>query len=182
MSIKNWRENGVDQLMNNNEISEWFYLYNKDIYHFFVYYTGSSDVEDLVQEVFIRAIKGFDTYQKKSSPKTWLFSIARNVGIDEIRKRKRLRMKQMIWFWDEQMDKETPEKILQLSENNRLLYQAIQSLKANYRDVIILRGIKEFSVSETASILNWSENKVRITYHRALKTLQKVKEDFLYER
>lgn len=60
-----------------------------------------------------------------------------------------------------------------LNENNRLLYQAVQSLKANYRDVIILRGIKELSVSETASILNWTENKVRINYHRALKILQK---------
>ncbi|PLS02395.1 RNA polymerase sigma factor [Neobacillus cucumis] len=168
--------------MISNKISEWFYMYNKDIYHFLVYYIGSGDVEDLVQEVFIRAIKGFDTYQEKSSPKTWLFSIARHVGIDEIRKRKRLRKKQIIGFRDEETDKETPEKILQLNEDNRLLYQAIQSLKANYRDVIILRGIKELSVSETASILNWDENKVRITYHRALKTLQKVKEDFLYER
>jgi RNA polymerase sigma-70 factor, ECF subfamily len=174
-------KNGVDQLMNSNQISEWFYLYNKDIYHFLVYYIGSGDVEDLVQEVFIRAIKGFDTYEKKSSPKTWLFSIARNVGIDEIRKRKRIGMKQIIRFWEEQTDKETPEKLLQLNENNRLLYEAIQSLKQNYREVIILRGIKELSVSETASILNWNENKVRITYHRALKTLQKSKGDFLYE-
>ena len=159
--------------MISDKISEWFSLYNKDIYHFLVYYIVSSDVEDLVQEVFIRAIKGFNTYQKRSSPKTWLFSIARHVGIDEMRKRKRLRMKQMIWFWDEKKYKETPEEILQLNENNRLLYQAIHSLKVNYRDVIILRGIKELSVSETASILNWNENKVRITYHRALKTLQK---------
>jgi RNA polymerase sigma-70 factor, ECF subfamily len=182
MSLKNRRENGVDLLMTSNIISEWFYLYNKDIYHFLVYYIGSTDVEDLVQEVFIRAIKGFDTYQKKSSPKTWLFSIARNVGIDEIRKRKRLRLKQMIWFGDEQTEKETPEKILQLNEDNKLLYQAIQSLKANYRDVIILRGIKELSVSETASILNWNENKVRTTYHRALKSLQKGRGEFLYEK
>jgi RNA polymerase sigma-70 factor, ECF subfamily len=159
--------------MNSNIISEWFYLYNKDIYHFLIYYIGSGDVEDLVQEVFIRAIKGFDTYQQKASPKTWLFSIARHVGIDEMRKRNRLRMKQMNWFRDEQSDKETPEKILQLNENNKLLYQAIQSLKANYRDVVILRGIKELSVSETASVLNWNENKVRTTYHRALKALQK---------
>lgn len=173
MSMKNQGENGVDQLMISNKISEWFYLYNKDIYHFLVYYIGSSDVEDLVQEVFIRAIKGFDTYEEKSSPKTWLFSIARHVGIDEIRKRNRFRVKQMIRFWDDQTDKATPEEILQLNENNRLLYQAVQSLKANYRDVIILRGIKELSVSETASILNWTENKVRITYHRALKILQK---------
>lgn len=159
--------------MDSNNISEWYYLYNKDIYHFLIYYIGSVDVEDLVQEVYIRAINGFDTYQHKASPKTWLISIARHVGIDEMRKRKRLRMKQMIWLREEQLDKETPEKILQLNENNKLLYQAIQSLKANYRDVVILRGIKELSVSETASVLNWNENKVRTTYHRALKTLQK---------
>jgi RNA polymerase sigma-70 factor, ECF subfamily len=159
--------------MISNKISEWFYLYNKDIYHFLVYYIGSSDVEDLVQEVFIRAIKGFDTFQNKSNPKTWLFSIARNVGIDEIRKRKRLKIKQATWVQDVQTDEEPPEKIIQLNENNRLLYQAIQSLKANYRDVIILRGIKELTVSETASILNWNKNKVRTTYHRALKLLQK---------
>ncbi|MCM3600983.1 RNA polymerase sigma factor [Robertmurraya korlensis] len=168
--------------MISNKISEWFYLYNKDIYHFLIYYIGSSDVEDLVQEVFIRAIKGFDTYQQKSSPKTWLFSIARHVGMDEMRKRKRVRMKQKLLFWEEHTEMKTPENILHLNENNRILYQAIQSLKANYRDVIILRGIKELSVSETASILHWNENKVRITYHRALKALQKAKEEFLYER
>lgn len=168
--------------MNSNIISEWFYLYNKDIYHYLIYYIGSSDVEDLVQEVFIRAIKGFDSFQQKSSPKTWLFSIARHVGIDEMRKRNRLRMKQMNWVQGEQSDKETPENILQLNENNKLLYQAIQSLKANYRDVVILRGIKELSVSETASILNWNENKVRTTYHRALKSLQKSIGGFSHEK
>lgn len=168
--------------MISNKISEWFYLYNKDIYHFLVYYIGPSDVEDLVQEVFIRAIKGFDTFQQKSSPKTWLFSIARHVGMDEMRKRKRVRMMQKLWFWEEKTEKETPEIIFQENENNRLLYDAIQALKSNYRDVIILRGIKELSVFETASILHWNENKVRITYHRALKALQKAKEDFLYER
>lgn len=168
--------------MTSSIISEWFYLYNKDIYHFLVYYIGSGDVEDLVQEVFIRAIKGIDTFQEKSSPKTWLLSIARNVGIDEIRRRKRLSVKKATWFQAEQNDTETPEDILQLNENNKLLYQAIQSLKTNYRDVVILRGIKELSVSETASILNWNENKVRTTYHRALKSLQNVREDFLNEK
>lgn len=96
--------------MISDTISDWFYLYNKDIYHFLVYYIGSGDVEDLVQEVFIRAIKGFDSYQEQASPKTWLISIARHVAIDEIRRRKRLRMKQDVWFWDDETDMETPEK------------------------------------------------------------------------
>ncbi|SHG88612.1 RNA polymerase sigma factor [Ornithinibacillus halophilus] len=169
--------------MISDKISEWFYQYNKDIYHFLVYYVGSGDIEDLVQEVFIRAIKGFDTYQSKASVKTWLFSIARNVGIDEIRKRQRNRIKSVINFSDSEPKEETtPELILHMNENNRILYQVINSLKDNYRDVIILRAIKELSVSETADILNWNENKVRITYHRALKALKEKKEVIQYER
>ncbi|MEN2768214.1 RNA polymerase sigma factor [Ornithinibacillus xuwenensis] len=164
--------------MISSKISQWFYQYNKDIYHFLLYYVGSGDIEDLVQEVFIRAIKGFDSFQAKSSPKTWLFSIARHVGLDELRRRKRARIKSIVPFVDDEpIGEATPEKVLQLNENNRILYQVIQSLKSNYRDVIILRAIKELSVLETAAVLNWNENKVRITYHRALKALEKHKED-----
>jgi RNA polymerase sigma-70 factor, ECF subfamily len=176
-------KNSGDKWMISDKISEWFYRYNKDIYHFLFYYVGSGDIEDLVQEVFIRAIKGFDTYQSKSSVKTWLLSIARNVGIDEIRKRKRTRLKNIFGFTSYEPKEEiTPEVILSLNENNRNLYRVIQSLKSNYRDVIILRAIKELTVSETAEILNWNENKVRITYHRALKALKDKKEEIQYER
>ncbi|MDF2855794.1 MAG: polymerase sigma factor [Neobacillus sp.] len=170
-------------MMNTNkEITEWFYTYNKDIYHFLLYYVGSGDIEDLVQDVFIRAIKGFDSFQSKSTPKTWLFSIARNVGIDEVRKRKRSRIKHFIGGGDyEPKDDTTPEKVLQLNENNKNLYREIQALKSNYRDVVILRAIKELSVSETAAVLSWSESKVSTTYHRALKALGKKKEVTQYE-
>ncbi|WP_058309088.1 RNA polymerase sigma factor [Gracilibacillus massiliensis] len=143
-----------------------------------LYYVGSGDIEDLVQEVFIRAIKGLNSYREDSSPKTWLLSIARNVGIDEIRKRKRELIKNKIAITNhEPRDEKTPEEILYLEENKLHLYQVILSLKTNYREVIILRAIKEISVSETAGILNCSENKVRITYHRALKKLAKKREE-----
>ncbi|WEG12415.1 RNA polymerase sigma factor [Pullulanibacillus sp. KACC 23026] len=164
--------------MEDQTISNLFYLYNKDIYHFLVYYTGLSDVEDLVQEVFIRAIKGWDSYEKRSSPKTWLISIARHVGIDEIRKRKRRQFLNQIYLNKEAslIEEQTPDHALDINESNKALYQAIQSLKSSYRDVVILRGIKELSVTETAEVLNWSESKVRITFHRALKALKEKKE------
>jgi RNA polymerase sigma factor (sigma-70 family) len=166
--------------MSGNKISDWFYQYNKDIYHFLIYYTGSADIEDLVQEVFYRAIKGIDSFQENSSPKTWLFGIARNVGLDEIRKKKRSKIRKTLAGRElEDRKEKSPENILQFNEQNKILYEAIHSLKRNYRDVIILRGIKEFTVPETANILNWNENKVRITYHRALKALQKKKEGLL---
>ncbi|MCR2823538.1 RNA polymerase sigma factor [Lederbergia panacisoli] len=154
-------------------ISEWFHQYSNDVYDYLVYYTGSIDVDDLVQEVFIKVIKGLKSYKGQSSPKTWIFSIARNVAIDEARKRNR---KKNISF-DEQMiieDGVSPEKILLQNEEKQALYNSIQKLKSNYRDVILLRGIKEMTVAETAEILNWKEEKVRTNYHRALKSLRKL--------
>lgn len=160
--------------MENKIISDWFYQYSDDIYHYLIYKLGSTDVEDLVQDVFIRAIKGFDSFKGNASPKTWLISIARHVAIDEVRKRKSAKFKTM-QISNSKNYENSPEMILSQMETNKELFLAIQLLKPNYRDVIILRAIKELSVGETADILNWSENKVRITFHRALKALKKVR-------
>lgn len=166
--------------MDHDKLSQWFYEYSNDIYQFLIYYIGSQDVEDLVQEVFIRAIKGYESFEEKSSPKTWLFSIARHVGIDEIRKSQRKRIKNYLLLKSDQwMEEKDPESAVQLNETNKELYAAIRQLKKTYRDVIILRGIKELSISETAEVLNWSEGKVRLTFHRAVKALQKEKGRFM---
>ncbi|MFJ5714441.1 RNA polymerase sigma factor [Neobacillus sp. NPDC093127] len=160
--------------MQNKDILEWFELYSDDIYHFLIYQLGSTDVEDLVQDVFIKAIKAIENFEAKASPKTWLFSIARNVAVDELRRIKRTRLKEMYFqAGKESSSSKTPEEILQLNEENRDIFLAIQSQKSNYRDVLILRGIKQLSVIEVSLILGWSENKVRSTYHRARKALLK---------
>ncbi|WP_017186912.1 RNA polymerase sigma factor [Alkalibacillus haloalkaliphilus] len=164
-------------------VSDWFYQYKHDVYNFLVYYTGKRDPEDLVQEVFIKAIKGLNKFDGKSSPKTWLFSIARNVAIDDIRKNKRRGMDQNVDL-DEAYNighHVTPDAIVQEDEEKQQLYRAINSLKSNYREVIILRAIKELNVSETASVLNWSNQKVRTTYSRALKALGEVQGGFQNE-
>jgi RNA polymerase sigma-70 factor, ECF subfamily len=155
-------------------ISNWFASYSNDVNNFLVYYTGMRDVEDLVQEVFIKAIKGLDRFKGDAEPKTWLFSIARNVAKDEFRKRKAKMSKdtQLVDAIFEINDEDTPESIAQSNEIKKELYKAIQSLKDNYREVLILRGIEQLSIKETAVILNWSEGKVRTTYHRALKVLK----------
>lgn len=166
--------------MTNSRISDWFYQYSNDVYQFLIYYLGSVDVEDLVQEVFIRAIKNKDLFQENSSPKTWLFSIVRNLAIDEIRRKQRERIKNLLLKEKHRsFDDQTPEKVLELNETNQQLFKAIQKLNRNYRDVIVLRGIKELSIKETAEILNWKEEKVRLSFHRALKALQNDKGRFI---
>jgi len=163
-------------------ITTWFYEYSDDVLNFLIYYTGRGDVDDMVQEVFIKALRRIETYNGVSSPKSWLFSIARNIAIDEIRKGKRERDKiEKSWRLHEKKIAQSPEEIYQLNETNREVYRQIQTLKRNYRDVLILKGIKELSVKETSDVLNWSENKVKVTYHRALKALEKKLGGHVYE-
>ncbi|MBM7620874.1 RNA polymerase sigma-70 factor (ECF subfamily) [Bacillus tianshenii] len=160
-------------------ISKWFYEYSDDIYQFLHFRLNAKqhDIEDLVQEVFIRALKGLSHFKGNSSPKTWLFSIARNVAIDEGRKRTRDRWKWFLSFDDSHEEpyhkEQTPEEILTDKEGQRDLIAAIRSLKESYKDVLIMRSIKELSIQETAEVLGWSENKVRSTHHRAKAALQK---------
>ena len=70
------------------EIKEWFNRYVDDLYSFLSYYCGSLDVDDLVQETFLRAMAKMDLYKGQASPKTWLCSIARNVAKDSFRKQR----------------------------------------------------------------------------------------------
>jgi RNA polymerase sigma-70 factor, ECF subfamily len=129
-----------------------------------------------VQEVFIKAMKHKHTIKKNICPKSWLISIARNIAIDEMRKKQREKDKMnkvMRMSWSDQISDPIPEEVFERNETKLELYYAIKQLKKNYRDVLILRGIKECSIRETAEILEWNEGKVRITYHRALKMLEK---------
>ena len=157
-----------------DKISEWFYQYGNDVYNFLVYYQGIKDVQDLVQEVFIKAAKGLASFRNDASLKTWLFSIARNVAIDHARKGAR-RIKTIReplvedFAWGSVRG---PEDILLEDEALQELYETIQALKDSYAEVLILRGIEGMSVAETATVLDWKESKVKVTYHRAKLALK----------
>lgn len=155
-------------------MSEWFHLYSDDVYQYLIYRFGKVDVEDLVQETFIKAIQGLDSFHGRSHPKTWLFSIARNVAIDEMRKRKRQKWRDLVSFTSHHEGENpiTPESDMMMNSEFEIIHNAINEMKPNYRDVFILRGIQELTIKETAGVLNWSESKVLSTYHRARKILQ----------
>ncbi|CAH2717571.1 hypothetical protein BACCIP111895_04785 [Neobacillus rhizosphaerae] len=97
-----------------HQIEKWFIQYEKDVTNYLVYYTGSSDVEDLVQETFLRAFRAFSRFKNDSSPKTWLISIARNTAIDYYRKKSVWnRLKQILDYESPQLhEQDTGGKIV----------------------------------------------------------------------
>ncbi len=136
--------------------------------------------EDLTHDTFVKSYQNYDSFKRHSSDKTWLFSIAHNVTVDFIRKRKpRMLMKEI--FVSQKDPNPLPEEMIRIQENSAELYQALSEIKDHYRKVIILRKIKGFSIEDTAKILGWSESKVKSTMYRAIPMLKKqlIKEGFL---
>lgn len=154
-------------------IEEIYDTYYKDVYHFLIHFIGNRyDAEDLTQEVFIRVLKSLQRYNSQSSMKTWILSISKHVAIDYLRRKKFYSLFKDGFFNGLHSPEKGPMEMLEAKNKSEFIQVAISSLKPSYRAILILRGINEFSIKETAEILNCSEAKVKVNYHRALKKLQ----------
>lgn len=166
------------------KITEWYDDYSDSIFHYILMMVHDyQTAEDLTHDTYLKAYKNYSSFENRSKPKTWLFSIARNITIDYMRKRKPLLVFKNMFIT--QKDKEpSPEDVVEVRETSKELYRALGNMKQSYREVIILRKVKEFSTKETSEILNWSESKVKSTLHRAIPALEKqlIKEGFLNEK
>jgi RNA polymerase sigma-70 factor, ECF subfamily len=166
-----------------SHIQDWYHEYNRDVFGL-IYMTVQDfqQAEDLTHDTFLKAYRNFDTFHGSSSPKTWLLRIARHVAIDYMRKKKPVHVI-MDFFTAKKADAPLPEESVAFTESQEELHRALGRLKASYRDVIILRKIKELSIRETAEILEWKESRVKTTLHRALQQLQSEleKEGYVHE-
>ncbi|KMZ43586.1 MULTISPECIES: RNA polymerase sigma factor [Bacillales] len=147
--------------------------YHLDIYQFLLYFTGNhTEAEDLTQEVFIRLLKALPTYDGCSEMKTWIFSIAKYTAIDAYRRRKMYELLPSEWLKRLHSKDGIPECSWESKETQHELMNAIRTLKPAYRMAVYLRGIKEFSIKETAGILGCTESKVKTDFSRGLQILQ----------
>ncbi|MEQ2528034.1 RNA polymerase sigma factor [Robertmurraya yapensis] len=154
-------------------ILKWYEQYYADIYRFILYMIGDMDCcEDLIHDTFVRAFSAYERFEQRSSVKTWLFSIARNLVIDEIRRRKRRRLFMRFTQHHELSSSFSLEQEFVNKESILELMTQIGQLKPIYREVVILKKIEECSTKEIAEILDCSETKVRKTLSRALQELR----------
>jgi RNA polymerase sigma-70 factor, ECF subfamily len=166
------------------EILEWYEQFQDSIFKYiYMMIQDYQSSEDLRHETFLKAYVHYDSFRGNSNPKTWLFSIAHNITVDYIRKRKPLTILQDVLLFRRD-PQPLPEEMVEIKESSQELYSALAKLKDSYREVIILRKIKEFSIEETSIILGWSESKVKSTLFRAIQALEKklLKEGFLSEK
>lgn len=168
----------------NDAFSELVEQYRIPIQMFLFSIVSNMDIaEDIVIEVFVKLITKKPRYNGKSSFKTWIFAISRNLAIDYIRKNKKHESVSFEAADKEISSTETPEDFYFTNEQNRQLNESMQKLKHEYYSALWLMYFENLSVKEIARILNKSESNTKTLLSRARATLknQLEKDGFSYE-
>lgn len=137
------------------------------------YAREEEEVKDLIQEITIQVWQAFPRYKPAFKFSTWLYRIALNVAISNLRKESK--RKEIHQDFDEQIILKIPEEKSELDQSLKLLYQVISTLSSIDRALILLY-FEEKTYSEIAEIIGISETNVATKLSRLKKT---IKEEFL---
>lgn len=163
-----------------------FKKYRKRIINFCYRFCGNQAVaEELAQEVFIRVYKAAPRYKPKARFSTWIFRIATNICLNEVRRKQYKYQSESldapISTRDgdirrdiEDTEQLTADSMLTAQEEDTQIQQALMSLPENQRMALLLRIRNDFSYAQIGEALNCPENRVKTFIHRGrqrLKTL-----------
>jgi RNA polymerase sigma-70 factor (ECF subfamily) len=133
------------------------------------------EAEDLVQETYTKALRGFSSFQLGTNFRAWMYRILRNTFLTS---RTGLRATSTVSLdleedgTDVAVESETPETILMSRSNSQLVQRAIENLPLHYREIILLCEVEEMSYQEIAETLSIPIGTVMSRLSRARKTLR----------
>ncbi len=146
------------------------------LYNFAHWLTGNRDeAEDLVQEAYSKALRGFSSFQQNTNFRAWMYRILRNTFLTS---RTGLKATMTIPLDAEEDSHEvavvsdTQETILIERSNSQLLQSAIDELPMHFREVLLLCEVEEMSYQQIAETLSIPIGTVMSRLSRARKTLR----------
>ncbi len=141
-----------------------------------------TEAEDVAQTAFVQVFKSAHRYEVSSKFSTWLFTIARNLSLNEIRRRSRHHAESLDAPRPEQedqplhqvQDKKTasPPDALVHGELIQKLEEALSDLPENQRTALVLCREDELSYEDIAEVLGCSLSATKSLIHRARETLK----------
>ncbi len=138
---------------------------------------NDAEAEDVMQDTYVRAYEHLGQFAARSRFAAWLTKIAVHEALGRVRDRGRL---QELEAMDPKEAEgilvslgDSPEQQASNIEMEHLLEDAILSLPAGYRTVLMMRDIEEMSTTETAIALDLTEDNVKVRLHRGRAMLRK---------
>src|SRR6202161_1077506 len=153
--------------------------YQYRLIRYFTYLVGRRDpVDDLVQETWLRILERGHSYDGQSRFEPWLFTVARNLALDYVRKRSVLSLDSMDSL---EPDLESISPVSQApspfeqaarTEDAQRLAHSLQMLEPIYREALVLRFQEDLSLQEMADVVGASVSTVSSRIYRGLAALR----------
>jgi RNA polymerase sigma-70 factor, ECF subfamily len=143
------------------------------LYNFAQWLTqDASEAEDLVQETYTKALRGFPSFQAGTNFRAWIFRILRNSFLTS-----RTGLKTKVALEDDAIEAiaspaRTPEEVLVEQANREMVQDALAELPVPYREILLLCEVEEMSYEEIAQVLAIPAGTVMSRLHRARKALR----------
>lgn len=146
------------------------------------YVNDLSTAEDLTEETFVKLVLKRPHFSKRSTFKTWLYAIGRNVALDYLRycQKSKASLEEYPQLKDEE---ESMERAYIQQEDKRMLHQCMKKLKQEYRQVLWLAYFEGFTYPEISRILRKTTHNVETIAYRARRALKRIltQEGYVYE-
>lgn len=154
--------------------SELYDLFIDPIYRYVFYRVNERDVEDVVENVFLKVWQFLHKYEQKKNTwfSSWIYRVAHNLVVDYYRKAKTRDFDELNQDFVDDRRAHSPIRTTENSLDNKILKDAISTLKKAYQDVVVYKFINDLTNEEISSIMGKSEGSVRILQFRALKALR----------
>ena len=147
------------------------------------------EAEDLAQNVFVQVYKSADRYRVEAKFSTWMFTIARNIGLNELRRRSRHPAESLEAAlepgeesagrqFEDRASPSAPEELLQ-GELVGKVEEALAALPEAQRTAILLYKEKEMSYDEISEIMQCSLSATKSLIHRGRETLKEKLKPYL---
>jgi RNA polymerase sigma-70 factor, ECF subfamily len=155
-------------------------LYQHRLLRYMIYFLGRRDqVDDLIQETWLRVLERGSQYDARSRFEPWLFTIARNLAIDHVRKHKLFSLDSATPSAPEDAQRiqpvsgaPSPFELAARTEDARRLASSLQSLEPVCREALLLRFQEELSLQEIAAMVDAPLTTVSSRIYRGLETLR----------
>lgn len=134
------------------------------------------DIDDLVQETFVRAFQSLDGFRGDSSFRTWLFTIERRLMLDRRRALKRRPVGVEVHEDDAATEYDALDTLV-AGETGKRVQQAMERLSPTQREVFALRVGEGLSYREIADVVGTTEGAARVHYHNAMRAVKEFLDD-----
>lgn len=153
--------------------------YNERIYNCVYRLMGNAEeAHDLTQETFLRAYTGLPKITGELKVGPWLYRIATNLCMDQLRRRRLIRWEPLdtfaAFFHPKQVARDNPERDALSHESRELVHRVLQDLPPKYRLCLVLREYQGMSCEEIGEVIGSSRSAVKSLLFRAREEFRQV--------